>query len=110
MEETKQIPEAASTNVETPKPEPKKKAKVMKAAVKTEPEVKARYAPKGTVTEPGKQKIHLLVKSNPKRPGTKCYTWFEWYREGMTVASYFEKGGKMDHIRWDVAHGFISLK
>ena len=106
-EETK----TETTIGETPAPakkEPKEKA----APTKTEekPEVKARYAPKGTISDPTKQRITVLAKSNPKRPGTKCYTWFSWYKSGMTVAQYFEKGGRADHIRWDVQHGFISLK
>ena len=97
--------------VETPAPakkEPKKKAP--KAEVKKTDEKAPRYAPKGTISDPTKQKITVLAKSNPKRPGTKCYTWFTWYKSGMTVAQYFEKGGRADHIRWDVQHGFISLK
>ena len=110
MNENEQKTEQASTNVEIPKPEPKKARKVMKATPKAEPEVKPRYAPKGTITDASKQKIQLLVKDNPKRPGTKCFTWFSWYRNGMTVKDYYEKGGKADHIRWDVAHGFIALK
>ena len=68
-----------------------------------------RYAPKETVAN-RKQTIKVLVKENPKRAGTKCWTWFTWYRTGMTVEQYYEKGGRPDHVRWDVQHGYIALE
>jgi len=67
-----------------------------------------RYAPREMVADKTAT-IKVLVKENPKRPGTKCYAWFSWYRTGMTVAEYYEKGGRPDHVRWDLQHGFISL-
>ncbi len=68
-----------------------------------------RYAPKEVITGTT-QKIRVLVKENPKKRGSKCYEWFNWYRTGMTVQDYYEKGGKKDHIRWDVQHGYIALE
>jgi hypothetical protein len=87
----------------------------------------ARYAPKAILAgDPKLLKIEVygfnngkgghpakLAKTgaecNPKRPETKCFEWFTWYRTGMTVAEYYAKGGRADHIRWDAQHGFIRL-
>jgi hypothetical protein len=110
-EELKNETQNVETQTPAPVKEPKAKKSKAPAPKKTEEKESApRYAPKGTITDPTKQTIVVLAKSNPKRPGTKCHAWFQWYKTGMTVAAYYEKGGRADHIRWDVQHGFIALK
>jgi hypothetical protein len=58
------------------------------------------------------KKIHLKVTENPKRKESGSHKVFELYKEGMTVEEFLKlekQGAHLGHIRWDVAHGFISL-
>jgi hypothetical protein len=34
--------------------------------------------------------IRLLVKKNPKRPGSKSYDRFSLYKDGMTITQYID--------------------
>jgi len=54
--------------------------------------------------------IHLLVKENPKRSGTKSFDRFALYKDGMTIQEYCDAGGDRGDIRWDAAHEFISIE
>lgn len=84
----------------------------VKAAAKPAPKAKA--APKAPAVDPDTievkrdQLVHLLTKENPKKG--KRAARFALYTNGMTVAEYVKAGGKLRDVRWDVAHGFISVK
>lgn len=54
-------------------------------------------------------KIKLLVKENPKRPGSSSYDVWKMYEDGMTVEAYFAKGGRSASLKWDSEHEFISI-
>lgn len=53
--------------------------------------------------------IHVLVKSNPKKPGTGAYDRFNLYTKGMTVKQYLKAGGLIADIRWDAKQAFIKV-
>jgi hypothetical protein len=60
--------------------------------------------------KPG-QKIHLLAQANPRKPGTKVWTSFNLYKEGMTVEEYLKlEGAGKNHLLWDIDCKFIELK
>jgi hypothetical protein len=54
-------------------------------------------------------RIKLLVKENPKRPGTASHKRFQLYRPGQTVAEFLAAGGTRADLRWDQKHKFIEL-
>ena len=54
--------------------------------------------------------IKILVKANPKRPGTASYARFELYRDGMTREQFLKAGGKGVDLQWDLAHGHIAFQ
>lgn len=54
-------------------------------------------------------KIQILVKENPKRPGSSSYDVWNLYSNGMTVGEYYEKGGKIASLKWDSEHEFIKI-
>ena len=43
-------------------------------------------------------RIKLLVKYNPKRPGTKAHEAFSMYRDGMTIDQYVRAHSKVDFL------------
>lgn len=47
--------------------------------------------------------------NNPKRTGSSSAERFAKYRDGLTVADAKEVGLSVSDIRYDVAHGYISL-
>jgi hypothetical protein len=49
-------------------------------------------------------------RENPWKEGTKGHGYYAKYRNGMTVAEAVKAGAPRGYIRWDVAHGFITLK
>ena len=55
------------------------------------------------------QTIKMLVKDNPKRPGTKGFKMFSLYKSGMTVGDFLGAGGTIADVRWDEKHKFIEL-
>jgi hypothetical protein len=64
---------------------------------------------RGTVTFAGK-KIFLLVKENPKQPGTAAHEKWKLYRNGMTVEEYYAAGGRTSSLKWDSEREFIKVK
>jgi hypothetical protein len=54
--------------------------------------------------------ITLLVTDNPKRIGSHAYGRFELYESGMTVQAALDVGLTPEDFRWDIAHGYISIK
>jgi hypothetical protein len=46
--------------------------------------------------------IHVLVRKNPKTPGTKSYRRFDLYREGMHTSDFLKAGGLPIDLEWDV--------
>ncbi len=103
-------------------PKADKKNKKAEKPVKNGNKKEAKKADKGTKVEQNlkaaSKKIDLnkvitvLAPENPKREGTKCREWFDWYKrgkKGMTVEAYIKKGGKLGDIRWDLKKGYISL-
>ena len=55
------------------------------------------------------QKIKLLVKSNPKKLGSKSYERFNKYYNGISVGKFLDKGGLSIDLKWDVEHNFIKI-
>lgn len=55
------------------------------------------------------QVVVLLVKENPKRPGSKARERFAKYEMGMTRQQALDAGVTGGDLRWDVGHGFIKL-
>jgi hypothetical protein len=74
-----------------------KPAKVEKAA---------KYASGGYADD---AKIKILVKGNPKRPGSASAKRFALYKNGMKVSAAKASGLGPGDLRWDVAHGFIAI-
>lgn len=58
----------------------------------------------------GNQKIIVLSKQNPKRPGSGAHERFELYKKSKTIEEYLANGGTMADIRWDTKQQFIELK
>ncbi len=56
------------------------------------------------------QTITVLVKENPRRPGTKAFERFKLYKTGMKVSEYLKKGGIRGSIRTDLKRGNIEVK
>ena len=54
--------------------------------------------------------IHILVRDNPKRPGSSAHTRYALYREGMTVAEFLAAGGTSADISFDQNKRFIELR
>ena len=55
------------------------------------------------------QKIHLLVKENPRRKTAATYKIFAVYRNGMTVGDFIKKGGRMIDVVADVDRKHIKV-
>jgi hypothetical protein len=83
-----------------------KKAPVKKATVKA----KKPIAPRKNGHVGGI--IKLLVKENPKRPGSKQFDLYKLYKDGMSVADFRAAAGDDASYRlyWDQKRGFISVK
>jgi hypothetical protein len=62
-------------------------------------------------------KIKILVKDNPKHPGSGAETLYNLYRPGMTAAAYVQavraqatrKNAGWLALKWDIAHGYVSV-
>lgn len=65
--------------------------------------------PGRAATHLGSATITVVAESNPKREGTKAHAMFALYTTGMTVAEFLRAGGRRVDLRWDEAHGFISV-
>ena len=55
-------------------------------------------------------KIYLLVKDNPRKPGTHGFQSFNLVKPGMTVEAYLAAGGRANDLRWDIDHGWAEVK
>lgn len=51
--------------------------------------------------------IKLLVKENPKRPGTESHKRFKFYSKCKTVGAFLKAGGTRRDLDWDYEKGFI---
>lgn len=73
-------------------------------------------APKNKITLMGRRskfsgkKIYLLVESNPRREGTEGHQNFELYASGLSYEDYISKGGKANHLTWDIEHNYVEVK
>ena len=63
----------------------------------------------GTVPRKPNQRIVLLAKENPKRPGSKSFARFELYQHFNTTDEYLKNGGYAADLLWDADRGFIKL-
>lgn len=80
-----------------------RKAKVVKLRMPKAEKVTADFS------DIDSKKIRIVSEQNPRKEGTHGYNNFEKYRDGMTVAEFRTVGLGMNHLRWDVEHGFIQL-
>lgn len=88
----------------------KKKAPA-KAGKKAKGPVKPDKAKPGRkTTYPGDSVITVLVKGNPKRPGTTGYDHFALYKSGMSVSAALAAGITRPDLTWDVNKGYIKIK
>ena len=55
------------------------------------------------------QKITLLVEGNPRRKGSATYKIFSYYKDGMTVGQFLEKGGRLVDVAADVQRKHIKV-
>lgn len=70
---------------------------------------KAHEATAGKRAEFRAQKIKLLVKENPKRPGSASFERYDLYKKAKTVGDFIDAGGKSADIAYDVKHEYIEL-
>jgi hypothetical protein len=96
-----------------------KQAKVAPAPVTTTaasvPQKAPRYAPVGLVANP--LAVITVLAPNPKVPGSKAHHKYGLFSTGQTVAQYtqaivnagYKAGKAKNQLRWDLAHGFITL-
>jgi hypothetical protein len=85
----------------------RKAAKATKAKTSTKAKSNGNAARKGAFNPA--HKIHLLVKENPKRKGSKEAKRYARYRNGMTVAQAFEKGMNALNLSRDVERKCITV-
>ncbi len=63
----------------------------------------------GRRTWPADGIIRVLAETNPKKPGSESHTRFQLYEDGITVAAYYERGGRPADISWDSDRGFVRV-
>lgn len=51
----------------------------------------------------------MLVKENPKKPGSAAHGRFGKYKSGCTVAAALKAGVTREDLRWDTAKNFIAI-
>jgi hypothetical protein len=74
-----------------------------------------RYAPVALIANPNA--VITVLQPNPKLPGSLAHAKFACYQSGQTVAEFtaaivaagFKSIKARNTLRWDLAHGFISL-
>ena len=54
-------------------------------------------------------RVRLLVKVNPKRPGTAAYERFARYRNNLPVEKYLELGITRLDLTYDQKHEFVQI-
>lgn len=113
--------EAASPDVvkevEKPKAKPKEKKAMTKGngtkkatakkAVKSKTPAKARGR-KSQFSDT--QKIHMIVKDNPRREGTAVYKQFEIAKKSGTVAAYVKAGGSLGSLRKGIKKKWLRVE
>jgi hypothetical protein len=69
-----------------------------------ERELSTKFTTKGRFTREMQSTgfIHVLVRKNPKTPGTKSYKRFDLYKEGMHTSDFLKAGGLPIDLEWDV--------
>ncbi len=97
-----------STKTEAKTAAPAAKKVPVKAPAKSTKKVAAKGGGR-ILSTLGDKKIKLLVKENPKREGTAAHKEFAIYKNGMKVSDAIAKGLTTVSLRWDEAHGFISI-
>lgn len=65
-------------------------------------ETRTRIPRTGTIT--------ILVAANPKKEGTKAYSRYALYEDGMPVQAALEAGVTAEDLRWDVQHKYVEIK
>ena len=74
-----------------------------------------RYAPVALIANPNA--VITVLAANPKLPGSKAHAKFACYQSGQTVTEFtaaivaagFKSIKARNTLRWDLAHGFITL-
>jgi hypothetical protein len=74
-----------------------------------------RYAPLALVNNPNA--VITVLCPNPKLPNTKAHHKFGLFATGQTIAQYtqavvnagYKASKAKNQLRWDLAHGFITL-
>lgn len=86
-------------------------AKKAATAVKTAPK-KTTKKPSGSVRNffDSDLTIVKLVTGNPRREGTFGHESFGLIKNGMTVAQFTAKGGRLRDLHWDIDHKYVQLK
>lgn len=79
-------------------------AKDKKAAKKTNGEAKPSKRAEFTA-----KTIKVLAAENPKRKGSESAKRFAYYKDGMTVGAFVEKGGTLGDVHYDTTHGHIKV-
>ena len=98
----------ASGKSSTKKAAAKAPAKAKKAASAKKASTKgARPGPKGLFGMDSK--IKIVAKENPFREGSKGFSWFKKYQNGMTVSAAVAAGVPRAQVRWDLKHGSIKV-
>lgn len=101
-------PKAATAPGNSPKASTPKTPKAPKVAA---PKTCAGYQLTAVITllkdKEGKQ---YSAENNPKRANSGAHKLFMKYREGMTVDAFVKAGGRASAIKYDVDHGYISVK
>jgi len=54
-------------------------------------------------------KIRILVKTNPKKPGSAAWRRFNLYKDGMTTSEFLRAGGWREDLKYDVEKRFIDI-
>ena len=54
--------------------------------------------------------IKVLSEKNPKRPTSKAYSRFEFYKTGMTVGEFIKAGGTYGDLAWDLNRKYIEVE
>ncbi len=80
-----------------------------RAPAKTAPAKKAPAKKPGRVRIKDDAKIKLLVKENPRQPGSKRAQQFAKYKTGMTVAAAIKAGVPRGAIRRDMRRKLIAF-
>ena len=99
---------------------PKKASKTTKPKANSKATGKANKDPKTTKPRPqpfpADSVIRVLVKDNPKKPGTVAHLKFGLLKDGMTVHEFREAARKHDELKgrlslsYDVKHEYVKLE